>query len=122
MTNFNKYLTQLFSPSDLICADDPTSRWYRQGGNWINLCLTMYVEMVRKPDNGEEIQNSVCCWSGIIMLLRIVKSTMNEADHEYNEDNLPHGTRALNEIVLPWAKMDSIICADSYFASVPSAE
>ena len=37
VTNFNKYCTQLFSPSDIICADESILRWYGQGGHWINL-------------------------------------------------------------------------------------
>ena len=60
VTHFNYYRTQLFSPSDLICADDSISGWYGQGVHWINLGLPMYVEMDRKPENGEDIQNTVC--------------------------------------------------------------
>ena len=37
VTNFNDYHTQLFSPSDIIYADESISRWYVQDGNWINL-------------------------------------------------------------------------------------
>ena len=33
VTNFNEYSTQLFSPSDLICADESISWWYKQGGH-----------------------------------------------------------------------------------------
>ena len=52
VTHFNEYCTQLFSPSDIICADESISRWYVQGGHWINLGLPMYVAMGRNPDNG----------------------------------------------------------------------
>ena len=52
----------------------------------------MYVAMNRRPDNGAEIQNSACGQSRIMMQLRIVKSTMNEAEQEDDEDNLPYGT------------------------------
>ena len=57
-TKFNKYCTQLFSPSDFICADESISRWYGQGGHWINFGLLMYVAMGRNTNNGMEIQNS----------------------------------------------------------------
>ena len=77
VTHFNEYRTQLFSPLDLICADESISRWYGQGGHWINLGLPMYVEIDRKPENGAEIQNSACGQSGIMMRLRIVKSAKN---------------------------------------------
>ena len=43
ITNFNEYLTNLFSPLDLICANESISQWYRQGGNWINFGFLMYV-------------------------------------------------------------------------------
>ena len=33
VTYFNYYNTNLFSPLDLICADDSIFRWYGQGGN-----------------------------------------------------------------------------------------
>ena len=78
--------------------------------------------MDRKAENGAEIQNAACGRSGIIMRLRILKSANNEEEHQDDEDNLPHGTKLLKELVIPWANTDRIICADSYFASVPAAE
>ena len=77
VTHFNEYRTQLFSPSDLICADESISRWYGHGGHCINLGLPIYVEMDRKPDNGEEIQNYACVRSEVMMPLRIVNSANN---------------------------------------------
>ena len=62
VTHFNEYLTQIFSPSDLICADESILRWYGQGGHWINVGLPMYVTMYRKLENGADIQNDVCGW------------------------------------------------------------
>ena len=47
VTHFNKYRINLFSPLDLICADESISWWYEQGGHLINLGLTMYVAMGR---------------------------------------------------------------------------
>ena len=55
VTCFNEYCTQLFSPSDIICADESVSRWYRQGDHWINLGLPMYVTMDKNPENGADI-------------------------------------------------------------------
>ena len=82
----------------------------------------MYVEMYRKPENGVEIQNAACRRPVIMMRLRMVKSARNEAEHEYDEENLPHGTKFLKELVLSWDNMDKIIWAESYLASVPAAE
>ena len=42
----------------------------------------MYVSIDRKPGNGEDIQNSACGQSGIMMRLRIVKSEKNEEEHQ----------------------------------------
>ena len=53
--------------------------------------------------------------------LRIVKSAIHEAEQEDDEDNLPHGTKFLKELVLPWVNMVRIVCADSHFVSVPDA-
>ena len=39
----------------------------------------MHVKMYRKPNNGEEIQNTACGQSGIRTRLRIVKSARNES-------------------------------------------
>ena len=57
-----------------------------------------------------------------MMQLRIVKSLKNEEDQQDDRDNLPHGTKVLKELVMPWANTDRIVCADSYFTSVPAAE
>ena len=78
VTHFNEYCTQLFSPLDIICSDDSISWWYGQGDHWINLGFPVYVSIYRKPENGAEIQNSSCRWSGIIMRLGIVKYAKNE--------------------------------------------
>ena len=82
----------------------------------------MYVTMDRNPENGEEIQNVACAWLGIMLRLRIVNSAKNEEKQQDDEDNLPHGTKFPKESVMPWANTDRIICANSYFASVPDAE
>jgi hypothetical protein len=39
----NSYREKNFSPSDLICADESMSRWYGQGGYWINHGLPQYI-------------------------------------------------------------------------------
>ena len=56
------------------------------------------------------------------MPLMIVKSEKNKEDQKYDRDNPPHGTKVLKELVIPWDNTDRIVCAHSYFASVPAAE
>ena len=58
VTHFNEYRIQLFYPSYIICDNESISRWYVQGGHWINLGSPMYVAIYRNPENGSEIHNS----------------------------------------------------------------
>ena len=60
--------------------------------------------------------------NSVYYTVHILKSARNEAEQEDIEDSLPHGTTVLKKLVLPWAKGDKIVCADSYFSSVPAAE
>ena len=60
INNFNLHRARNFIPSEHICVDESISRWYGQGGDWINHGLPMYIAIDRKPDNGCEIQNSAC--------------------------------------------------------------
>jgi Transposase IS4 len=55
VTNFNNHRAAQFYPSHLICVDESMSRWYGQGGEWINHGLPFYVAIDRKPENGCEI-------------------------------------------------------------------
>ena len=120
--HFNEYHTQLFSALDIICADESISWWYGQGGHWINLGFPMYVIMDRNMENGSEIHNSECGRVEIVMWLRTVDSAKNKEEQKYDDDNIPNGIKVLKYLIIPWSNTDSIVCADSYFASVPAAE
>ena len=61
----------------------------------------MYVAMDRKPDNGAEIHNGAYGRLGIMMRLRMVKYANNEEGQQHEEDNLPHVTKVLKELVIP---------------------
>jgi hypothetical protein len=116
---FNEHRFAQFSPSDTICVDESISRWYGMGGDWINEGLPMYVQIDRKPENGCEIQNACCAESGVMLSLRIRKSTT--FDHEGQDPAKGHGTSVLKELVLPWARSNRVVVADVYFASVEAA-
>ena len=60
--------------------------------------------------------------SGIMMRFRIDKSARHEDYQEDDEYYLINGKQLMKELMFPWANMDRIICADSYFASMPAAE
>ena len=117
--NFNEHRAQIFPPSDEICVNESMSRWYGQGGHWINHGLPMYVAIDRKPENGCEIQE--CClwafWSNDPRL-KIVKTAEEEnASAVTDDDGNNHGTNVLKFLVEPWVRTDHCVCADSYFAS-----
>jgi hypothetical protein len=101
---FNKHRRLFFSPSDRICVDESISRWYGQGGSWINHGPPDYEAIDRKPENGAEIQNAACGRSGIMLSLKLVTSI------EYGTGKLllPHGTEIVKELVLPWAQSDRV--------------
>jgi Transposase IS4 len=120
---FNEHRQQCFNPSDLICVDESMSRWYGQGGFWINLGLPQYISIDRKPENGCEIQNAACGCSGVMLKLKLVKSAESEnATVQLDERDLPHGTVVLKDLVYPCSLSDRMFCADSYFALVSAAE
>ena len=77
-----------------------------------------------KQGAGEWGGDTECCTRevGVMIQIRIVKSARNEAEQEDDEDNYPHDTKVLKALVLTWDNIDRIVCADSYFASVPAAE
>jgi hypothetical protein len=116
---FNSYRETIFFPSDLICVNESMSRWYGQGGYWINHGLPQYIAINRKPEFGCEIQNSACGRSGIMMRLKLVKTMEEQQAHLHAGDGgLVHGAAILKSLVLPWARTDRIVCANSNIASV----
>lgn len=119
---FNAHRENRFRPSDLLCVDESISRWYGQGGHWINHGLPMYVAIDRKPENGCEIHNTACGRSGVMLRLRLVKTAAEEALNGERHRETLHGTMILKYLVQPWTMSDRIVCADSYFASVVAAE
>ena len=119
--NYNHHRRFMFCPSEYICVDESMSRWYGLGGNWINLGLPMYVAIDRKPDNGCEIQTAACAKSGVMIRLRLVKSAAIEDNYE-DVAGVGSGTQILKFLVEPWLRTHRVVCADSYFSSVSTAE
>jgi Transposase IS4 len=120
---FNAHRVQRFSPSDRICVDESMSRWYGAGRFWINVGLPQYIAIDRNPENGCEIQNAACGRSGVMMRLKLVKTPESgDASHGQDLDGIAHSTAVFTELVGPWAMSNRVVYADSYFASVASAE
>ena len=84
----------------------------------------MYIAIDRKPDNRCEIQDVACGRSKIMIRLKLVKTSTEEAADSIAEDDQGHlyDTKVLLGSILPWANYDYVVCADSYFASVGAVE
>jgi Transposase IS4 len=119
----NHHRKSMVIPSEVICVDESISRWYGQGGHWINIGLPHYVAIDRKPENGCEIQNAACGRSGIMLNVALVTTAEDEAARstESHSASVGHGTAVLSRLVAPWAGSWRVVCADSYFASVEAA-
>ena len=76
--------------------------------------------------DGCEIQNAACGSSGVMIQLKLVKSPEAAVPEESGtapaSDGLTHGGKVLKGLVLPWANSGRLVCADSCFASVATAE
>ena len=123
VSSFNDHRATTFTPSEHICVDESISRWYGQGGYWINHGLPQYIAIDRKPENGCEIQNAACGESGIMLRVKLVKTKEEEMTHleEIDDKGLNHGAKIIKSLVAPWTGSDRIVGADSYFASVGTA-
>lgn len=55
--------------------------------------------------------------------IKLVKTARHTArNRDPTEDDINHGTKVMKELVMPWAKTNRLVVADSYFASVQAAE
>ena len=100
-------IEHFFIPSGHICVNESMSRWYGQGGHWINHGLPQYVAIDRKPENGCETQNSACGRSGVMLRLKLVKGADLVGDEDddnqaHQDTGLLHGTQVLKHVVSPW--------------------
>lgn len=74
-----------------------------------------YISIYREPENKCEIQNSACGRSEIMMRLEMVKTAEGENEMQTVKYD---GTLVLRQLVEPWKRIQRIVCAESYFASV----
>ena len=105
VANFNKKLACNCHPSDSTCVDESMPRWYNIGGHWINACLPQYITIDKNTKNGFEIQNAADKVSGIIIELKLVKTSSGEDLHYPEEhDGLLHGTKLMLNIFAAMGK------------------
>ena len=101
--NFNKKRARKYNTSYSIGVDESMSIWYGIGGHWINPGLTQYNAIDRNPGNGCEIQNASDDVSGIMMQLKLFKTSSGEDPHSLEEhDGLLHGTKECSIFFSHW--------------------
>jgi hypothetical protein len=106
---FNSHQSANVQPSELICVDESMSRWYGNGGDWINLGIPQCIVIDRKQENGGEIQDASCGKSGIMLRLKVVKGAeVDRESHESEEETL-HGAKVLYALVSPWRNKHWIV-------------
>ena len=94
--NFNKNCARNYNSSYYIYVDESMYIWYGIRGHWINACLPQYIAFDRNPENGCEIQNSAGGFSGIMMHLKLVKTSSEEYLYSTEEYyGLLHGTKVM---------------------------
>ena len=91
------------------------SRCYGTGGHWINANFPQYIAIDINPENGCEIHNAADGVSGIMMQLKLVKTSSEEDLHSPEEnDGLLHGTKIMLNILQPSVnKQRRVVSADS---------
>jgi hypothetical protein len=89
------------------------SRWYGNGGDWMNLGIPQYIAIDRKPENGGEIQDASCGKSGIMLRLKVVKGAEADCENHDSEEETLHGAKVLYDLVSPWRNSHQIVCAQA---------
>lgn len=100
--------------SYLTCIDESMSRWYGLKCDWVDIELSYYISIDRKPDSDCEISNSAYGPSVIILHLEIVKGADETCEKEF-ETQMLHVTAVTSRLVDPWINSNMIVCNDSYF-------
>eukprot|EP00171_Calliarthron_tuberculosum_P013485 IDg13485t1 len=108
ITAINKHRAEFVSPSHLIYVDESMSRRYGLGGDWIDISLSTYGAIDRKPENGCEINTIACGRSGIMLQLEIFKSP-EEAKRRDQFENMSHGAAITRRLVDPWIQSNGIV-------------
>jgi Transposase IS4 len=70
---------------------------------------------------GARFKNASCGRKGIMIQLRLVKTSREVEDNKFEDNNdttVNHGTKVLLKLIQPWQISDRVVCTDSYFASV----
>ena len=117
----NDHMSLQVIPCDRIFVDEGISRWYGLGGSWIDIGLPHYVALEQKPEHLCELKKAACGKNGFCLRIETVVSAEETSQRDYEGDN-SHGAAVLMRLVEPWFQNNRLVCADSFFSSVHSAE
>ena len=84
----------------------------------------MYITIDRNPELGYETQDEVCRKYGIIIYIRLVKTSYDDEANSINEDEdaVMHVIKIILNLVSPWAFRNISVCTDYHFASAVASE
>lgn len=120
--NFNHQQFYL-QPSELLYINELMVDWYRMGSDWVNNGLPNYVTIDCKPENRCKIQSLTCGKNDVIIHLLSLK-TPREYPLSLNldEQDINFVPCIVKQLAQPWFNKNQIICCDSYFPLVATAE
>ena len=86
--------------------------------------MPQYIAIDIKTENGCEIHNDDDGVSGIMMQLKLAKTSSEEDLHSNEEhDGLLHGTKVMINLLQPWEnKKRRVVSADRYFDSLQACD
>ena len=120
----NEHKASHVYPGSIICIDESIVRWYGIGGEYLKEGCPHYVMMNSKPDFGMELQTSACAQSGVMLQMKLVRST-SETKRVNLVNKVPKtenaGTTAVKQLTSPWHGTNRVAVGDSAFASVATA-
>ena len=76
----NEHRIATFTPTEALCVDESFSRWYGNGGSWIDIGLPDYTSLDRKPEAGCEIRKVSCRRNGVMVEIEIVKTNIGDSE------------------------------------------
>lgn len=91
----------------------------RNWRDWLEIGLSHYVKLERKPESGCELKTAYCGNFGIMLTIELTKFAVETENRDF-EGDMQHGTATVMPLVEPWFNTSRNVCADYFFASVCS--
>ena len=127
---FNEHMNDIFCPGWLLTLDESMSAYRGKQGQRDRKKCPNLSWVPRKPEPlGAELKTAGCALSGMIIRIEVCKGKDTHKDLEYfkaksSHDGVEfgHTTSTSLRLVKPWHGSQRVVAADSWFASVKTAE